>query len=127
MFIKTVWHYVGANFMTGFRCMADFTVLRLLTSFWLRPAGAHSYVVVLKVGSLRDTTGLVTIIRFLLYMRRPPPPLTLAVRWEQGESASRRPIRWSSSRSPPGAWSIVSHPHTVHAFLHRAEGKKKCR
>lgn len=94
------------------------------TSFWLRPAGAQSYVVVLKVGSLRDTTGLVTIIRFLLYMRRPPPPLIFAVKWEQGESASRRPIRWSSSRSFPGAWSTVLQPHTVQAFLDRRNTKK---
>lgn len=92
-----------------------------LTSFWLRPAGAQSYVVVLNVGSLRVTTGLVTIMRFLLYTRRPPPPLTLAVRWEQGESASRRPIRWSSSGSPPSLWSTAAQPQAAQAFLHSGD------
>ncbi|TNN44697.1 hypothetical protein EYF80_045079 [Liparis tanakae] len=90
-----------------------------LTSVWLRPAGAQSYSVVLKVGSLRVTTGLVTIMRFLLYTRRPPPPLTFAVKWEQGESASRRPIRWSSSASLPAAWSTAPQPQDTQAFLHR--------
>lgn len=96
----------------------------ILTSVWLRPAGAQSYVVVLKVGSLRDTTGLVTIIRFLLYSRRPPPPLTLAVKWEQGESASRRPICWSSSMSLPGAWSTVLQPQVIQAFLRTGGGEE---
>lgn len=96
-----------------------------LTSVWLRPAGAQSYAVVLKVGSLRVTTGLVTIMRFLLYTRRPPPPLTFAVKWEQGESASRRPIRWSSSASLPAAWSTAPQPQDTQAFLHRYRAKRR--
>lgn len=98
--------------------VTDRPPVRILTSVWLRPAGAQSYVVVSKVGSLRDTTGLVTIMRFLLYTRRPPPPLTLAVKWEQGESASRRPIRWSSSMSLPGVWSTMLQLQVIQAFLH---------
>lgn len=40
--------------------------MNYLTSFWVSPGGAHSYVMVSKVGSFRETMGLVMIMRFLL-------------------------------------------------------------